>query len=285
MNLNGNNQDIFDKESTELFSMLKVTWNKSKEEIWESWNKEHKEVKVIPMKSRSKNLIMAIAASIALLLSTGIFMSSYTTSYKTLAGEHMNTILPDGSEVILNAESEIKYKPYWWWKERNVVFSGEAFFMVKKGEKFKVESNFGITEVLGTSFNIYARNKSYEVTCVSGKVKVEAAETNHTVILHPQNKASLLKTGQLKVEEKVNTDDTKAWVLNKFVFTSASLKSVFKEIERQYNIKISFKESDSLIYSGSFDKLQNVEDVLEIISSPFELHVTKQNNYQYTISN
>ena len=28
MNLDSNNKDIFDKESEELFSLLKVTWNK-----------------------------------------------------------------------------------------------------------------------------------------------------------------------------------------------------------------------------------------------------------------
>ncbi|MEE4197135.1 MAG: FecR family protein [Bacteroidales bacterium] len=284
MNLDSNNKDIFDKESEELFSLLKVTWNKPKEEIWETWSKERKKASVITMKPKSNQWILAAAASVVLLLSIGIFMSTYTTSYETLAGEHLTANLPDGSIINLNARSEISYKPYWWWMKRQVILQGESYFEVKKGKKFSVESSSGNTEVLGTSFNIYSRDDRYEVTCISGKVKVQANETKHSVILHPEEKASLQKTGQLIVEEEVNVENTKAWMSNKLVFTSVQLIEVFKEIERQYGVKINFKGNDDLIYSGSFDKLQNVEDVLEIVSRPFELHVTKQNNYQYIIT-
>ena len=83
----------------------------------------------------------------------------------------MVVTLPDNSIVTLRGGSELSYAPYWWFADRSLQFEGEAFFDVEKGSSFTVQSDNGVTQVLGTSFSIYANDENYEVFCKTGKVK------------------------------------------------------------------------------------------------------------------
>ena len=121
---------------------------------------------------------------------------------------------------------------------RKVSLEGEAFFEVNPGKKFEVTSKFGKTVVLGTSFNIYSRNSNYQVTCVTGKVRViENTGKNEVVILRGQ-KAALNPQGILDVQTGINTEQTISWLENKLSFTSVPLQQVFEEIGRQYGVVI-----------------------------------------------
>ena len=111
----------------------------------------------------------ATAATVLIIVGTTFFMWLYTETIISEKGEHLSYVLPDGSNVELNAETSLSYQPYWWDFNREVVLSGEAFFDVEKGETFKILSENGITEVVGTSFNIYSRNSDYKVFCETGK--------------------------------------------------------------------------------------------------------------------
>ena len=74
---------------------------------------------------------------------------------------------------------------------RKVSLEGEAFFEVNPGKKFEVVSKFGKTIVLGTSFNIYSRNSSYQVTCMTGKVKVIENTGRNEVSSAPRANSSI----------------------------------------------------------------------------------------------
>jgi len=271
-----------DNDSSELFSMLRVPWSKAKSEVWEDTRVKMKPRSVIPLKPRSLFWQVSVAAAVVITFGLGLFMKTYTTTVQTLTAQHLSTQLPDGSSVDLNAGSEISYHPYWWMLNRKVNLKGEAFFEVEKGSKFSVESSVGITEVLGTSFNILARNQRYEVTCFTGEVRVQAVSTSNSVILHPKEKA-ILRTGQLEVDEVTNVEDTRAWLSNKIVFTSVLLKEVFQEIERQYSVKISVPQGLTQVYTGSFDKNESLDNILKIICRPFELSVHKSSATEYRI--
>ena len=60
-------------------------------------------------------------------------------------------------------------------------------------------------------------------------------------------------------------------------FTSAPLRLVFDEIERQYGIVIEAPESLDLYFSGKFSLDEPVENILSIVCRPFDLeyeHIT-----------
>ena len=277
-------KDHFDDDSTELFSLLQVPWTDTREQVWESLSGRLKSPVIIQMRPKIKSWQIAMAASLILLISIGTFMRTFTVKLTTVPAQHLSTGLPDGSKIILNAGTEISYKPYWWWKKRKVTLQGEAYFDVLTGKSFSVESDMGVTEVLGTSFNIYSRNRRFEVVCETGKVRVQVSVTKSSVILNPREKASLLNTGQLQVEEDVNMENTKAWISNQLVFTSEPLVDVFTEIERQYSVEIHLPDNLYFTYTGSFEKKESVEKVLRSICRPFELQVHKADNNQFYIS-
>ena len=278
------NKNNLDDDSKELFSLLRVSWPDSREQTWESLSDRLKSPVIVRMRPAIRTWQIAMAASLALLLGIGTFMGTYTVKIKTVAAQHLGVSLPDGSTVELNAGTEIHYKPYWWWRERKIALQGEAYFEVMNGKAFSVESDVGITQVLGTSFNIYSRGQRYEVTCETGEVRVEVSDTKNSVILYPFEKASILMSGQLKVEENINMDNEKAWISNKLIFTSEPLVDVFEEIERQYDVEILVHGDLVLEYTGSIEKTESAADVLRLICRPFDLQVKKSNNNQFRIS-
>ncbi len=283
MKIDTQNNEKYEDRSTELFSKLQISWESPKEEVWDDLSKRLKEQPIIKMRPNIARWQIAIAAIFILSISISFFMRSYTKDYNAINGKHLTASLPDGSTIYLNAGSKISYKPYWWFMERGVKLSGEAFFKVKKGETFSVESTLGVTTVLGTSFNVFSRGEYYEVTCVTGKVKVQANSTQQSVVIHPSQKASIQKLGQLKVEENINTENARAWMSNRFVFTSAPLTNVFEEIERQYKVEIILPKGHSLQYTGSFEKEKSVKEVLELVCRPFNLKVEKKSDKKFLI--
>jgi ferric-dicitrate binding protein FerR (iron transport regulator) len=277
-------KENFDKKSEELFSKLQISWDISKDEVWNDISRKLVQPKVIKMQNKKSSYVWAVAASLLLLLATGFFMRVHTRTINAPAGKHLMAQLPDGSKIYLNADAQISYHPYWWKINRTVDLKGEAFFEVEKGKTFSVHSATGTTKVLGTSFNIYARNHRYEVTCITGKVKVLDNKTGKSVQITPGEKVKVQKNGTLKVEKNVDTDNVRAWMLNRFVFTASPIIEVFKEIERQYNVEIIVPEKIDLQYTGSFEKTETIEETLYFICRPLNLKVKKQSKKRFIIS-
>jgi ferric-dicitrate binding protein FerR (iron transport regulator) len=209
----------------------------------------------------------AAAAVLVLALASVSFMRFSTQTITAPAGQHASALLPDGSQVELNAASEISYHPYWWRFSRDVNFEGEAFFDVKKGSAFRVVSKTGTTEVLGTSFNINSRYGDYEVFCKTGKVNVSKAQS--AVILKPNQIAISTGDGDLQKTTAANVDEHLGWIDNRFVFNASSFEKVVREIELQYDISISLSQADfsTLSFTGTFAKTEDEKQTLEIVGN------------------
>lgn len=108
---------------------------------------------------------LSIAASIALLLVTGILLTDKEPEqelvyYETIAVPDAKTkiTLPDSSIVWLNANACLRYPREFSEQVRQVEIKGEAFFEVRKDEKkpFIVQTDGIGIRVLGTTFNVDA---------------------------------------------------------------------------------------------------------------------------------
>jgi len=200
----------------------------------------------------------AAAALVAAFLGTQF----YTVTQEALRGEHLTVQLPDRSQVTLNAESKISYKPLAWWTARKVRLTGEAYFEVTKGGRFSVVSGSNTVRVLGTTFNVYARANAYRVTCLTGKVEVKT--DSETFVLLPDMQMSD-NLGLQKAPEGVAE-----WKDERFCFEKTPLGEVVEEVERQYNITVAAdKDALNQLYTGMFSREERVEDILEIIGKPF----------------
>ncbi|MBN4085167.1 FecR domain-containing protein [Flavobacteriaceae bacterium AH-315-B10] len=188
------------------------------------------------------------------------------TKVNTLVSESTNIILPDYSQVTINAASLIKYNDDNWSEKRNLSLEGEAFFKVSKGSVFVVKTKLGNITVLGTQFNVKQRGKLLEVQCYEGLVNVEISKTNIK-----------LKAGETirfinnKLIEGKTSLTKPSWIDGKSSFKSIPFYEVLAEFERQFGVSIVLDNFDNKkLFTGSFVN-DNKELALKSITQPFKL--------------
>lgn len=278
-----NNNKESKGNDAEFFSKVEIPYQKSKEDVWmlmEDKLGEKPAGKVFHF--NNYKIITAIAASVLILLGSFAVIRFYTKTIVSNNGGHITASLPDGSSIELNAQSTLKYHPYWWRFARKIDFNGEAFFQIAKGSTLEVSSENGKTIVLGTSFNIYARNNKYKVTCMTGKVKVISI-TRKEAILTPDYHAEIDMNGDIVVKKLDKPELSIKWVDNMFSFTSVPLIEVIREIERQFNVTIKTNGHLDCFYTGYFPKDQPVEQTLNLLCKPFGLTFVKMSENVFLI--
>jgi ferric-dicitrate binding protein FerR (iron transport regulator) len=278
-----NTNDNLHMDQEHFFSQVRPPFDKSREEVWESLESkltERSQTRVI--RFRPGRFAVAAAAIVALLFGTFLVLRFYSVSVQSDPGQILAYTLPDGSEVNLNAGSELKYHPFWWRYEREVRFEGEAFFNVEKGREFSVHSSQGTTIVLGTSFTIFSRQAEYRVACITGSVKV-VSSTEKEVILSPEYKAIIDPSGNIAVTREKSPETSISWMDGMFRFSARQLRLVFDEIERQYNIDIKFNPSEEFLYTGYFSKEKPVEEIMDLVCKPFGLNFVKRSDKAYEV--
>jgi ferric-dicitrate binding protein FerR (iron transport regulator) len=233
-------------------------------------------------KTRSLVFLYAAAAVMVLLIGLTAFMRFHTTNLYAPPGQHVSKTLPDGSNAHLNAGTELSYHPHWWRFARVLELEGEAYFEVKKGNRFTVRSPQGATEVLGTSFNIYARGNKYRVHCLTGQIRVET-EAGKIQILKPNQAISVSEKGEMEYQNNIKPQHAIAWTKNRFVYTAVPLREVFREMERQFDITIELDPGIKGEYTGNFQRGSSPETLLKLIARPFGLEVKQIHQTKYRI--
>ena len=184
----------------------------------------------------------------------------------TSAAEEKNVLLADGTEVILNSESELTYNRNYNKYNRSVHLVGEAYFNVKRGNiPFNVLTPHGKISVLGTSFNIRTRNDGFEVGVNDGEVQV----SNENRLLH-LSKGQLIDVKSEFISSnilQIPTDQYPDWLNRKFYCNETTLESLCLEIERTFDIKINFTNPNlkSLTITGLIEA-SDLDNVLQTVS-------------------
>jgi len=213
------------------------------------------------------NWVYAAAASVLLFFGYTFFFQE--TTYNAKLAEQTSFELPGGSEVLLNAGSEIAFNTFNWENNRNLNLTGEAYFKVKKGSKFTVITKEGSVAVLGTQFTVNSRKDFYNVTCFEGKVKVTSGKLNH-----------VLTAGKaISIQDYIATPYTTietlpSWTAKESSFNNIAIFQVVTELERQYNITVSGKENlQAAYFSGRFSHT-NLQQALTTIFDTMEIPYT-----------
>jgi len=220
----------------------------------------------------------AAAASILFIIGYFVFSNNDSLQTYNAAVASQETIsLPDGSTVILNADSEISFKQKGFLAERTLNLSGEAFFSVKKGSNFTVETQNGAVRVLGTSFNVNSRKNKIDIKCYTGKVGLSFNEFKEMEVLNPGDRV-LAQNQQLIQRSKSEINDTNpSWTKGQSKFEQADFIEVIESLERQFDVTISYPQDLKKLpkYNGGFPH-NNLETALNIIFSSV--------GYQYEIN-
>lgn len=175
--------------------------------------------------------------------------------------------LPDGSSVILNAGSRLRFPVSFAEGERKVFLNGEAYFDVVRDEEhpFLVEFPEGTVRVLGTEFNVNAyQGHPASAVLVSGKVEVVAGEEK--AVLQPGQRCEVQPDGLAVSEADLMTE--LAWKNGEFVFKGASWKQVMDELARWYDADIRYNESEmsELKLHIYMKRTATLPEALEVIS-------------------
>jgi len=176
--------------------------------------------------------------------------------------------LYDGSRVWLNAESELRYANSFVDSRRVVFLKGEAFFEVAKDSvhPFIVNTFVSRIDVLGTSFNVSAREKSCVTTLVEGVVKMRHG-VRDSVELRPGQQASVSGGGGIRVRE-VDSRYYTGWVDNLFAFRETSLREIMDELGKWYGCRVRFDDPgvEEQRYTAIVERFPEVDRVLHLLT-------------------
>ncbi|MFD0796725.1 FecR family protein [Maribacter chungangensis] len=225
-----------------------------------------------------KSFLRVAAAAVLVLGAAFMYLNSLDTTVSTQYAENKEIVLPDTSEVRLNAASTLSYDDKNWDENRTLSLQGEAFFKVAKGKTFTVTTDQGTVTVLGTQFNVKNRENFFEVTCYEGLVSVlyQGQETKV-----PAGNSIIAINGNLsKNSAPINGEPS--WLRNESSFQSIPLKYVLAEFERQHNINVDSKGIDAnMLFTGTFSNT-DTDLALKSISIPLQISFTLEgNNVQF----
>lgn len=210
---------------------------------------------------------------------------THYNTIKTPRGKTFTIILSDGTKVMLNAESSLRYPTSFHGKKRIVELRGEAFFTVAKDKAhpFVVHTAQTNTIVTGTKFNLRAyEGATSHITLVEGHVSVNALNSKQSTKLEPGQDASLSSDGKLQVEQ-IDVERYIAWTEGFFYFEETPLSEIMSELGRWYNVNIYFNDAKIMDYHFNFwvNKNQSLQKALNMLNQMQKVDAVFNNNTIY----
>ncbi len=248
--------------------------------------------------------MMKWAAVIIISLATGAGLYYIVSDYSTISrakavsrievplGAKSKVLLPDGTEVWLNAGSKLTYPVNYGKKSREVILSGEGYFKVihNPAKPFIVNASKVSITALGTEFNVkaYPDENVVETILVKGSVVVKKPESyendqkhsGQSIILKPGQKARIYKKPEVtnkyvSIPEKEKKDESKV---------STPLQPLKAD-------KINLQVSNTSVETSWKDerwivKGENLDELLVLLSRRFNIKITLLNQelsqYQFS---
>jgi len=188
---------------------------------------------------------------------------SVFNTISTPRGGQYTITLADGTKVILNAASSLRYPTGFKGKDRTVELIGEGYFEVahNKAKPFKVLSRGQIVEVLGTHFNInsYADEPSVKTTLLEGSVDVNGT------ILKPNQQAVLTANNKINVMS-VDVNEAVAWKDGLFKFDHTDMRTSMRQIARWYDVEVIYEgDVKNEQFYGKIDRSYTLSEVLKVL--------------------
>ncbi|MCU0454872.1 MAG: DUF4974 domain-containing protein [Bacteroidales bacterium] len=218
---------------------------------------------------------------------------------KAPLGARSEVRLNDGTEVLLNAGSMIKYRSDYNLNNRDLTLEGEAYFRVASNTDLPLVVNAGNINIkaTGTEFNVkaYSEEGIIETTLVDGEVEISHkgnSDKDKVLILKPNQKAiyaeqsdlltlekikeiepqavkiQKIETADLLVSPETDVEQATAWTQNKLIIRSENLESLCTKLQRKYNVTFVFSSSEikKHRFSGVLldETLQQVLDVITL---------------------
>lgn len=201
---------------------------------------------------------------------TEVIEQEITTDY----GEQKTVRLSDGSEIILNGNTNVTYtidtgNPDY----SDLYLEGEAYFSVSSRNEhtripFQVRTEEGLVKVLGTCFVVSTYNKQTRVAVIDGSVSVNLWGHSEETVLNPGQLGQLNGESRQVLTETVNLEIYTSWVNGRLYFENTPIEEVASRLENTFGVKVIIRDSDlkENRVSGSIESSS-----LEIITSALSI--------------
>jgi len=287
---------MIEKENPDSLLFLLENYEKQKTiDVTADWEQLHKRITA----DRNRRLFFSYLRNVAAVLLPLFLAYQYalypilkenrstkeTITVTSAPGMVTKTVLPDGSEVWLNALSSLTYPQRFTEKGRTVQLSGEAYFKVvsDKKHRFNVETPRNmVVSAYGTEFNVnaYESETNYEVTLANGHIEVSSGiGPKATEVLVVDEKAVLhVETGNIHVVTADTYVET-AWKDGKMVFRREKLDKIAEKLSRRFGVDIRLEGNrlKGYEYTATFTD-ETLEDILDLLkrSAPITYTISKQ---------
>ncbi|MGM9699535.1 MAG: FecR family protein [Prevotella sp.] len=195
------------------------------------------------------------------------------------AGEISDVVLPDGTEVCLNAKSTLVYPETFEGTMRLVSLNGEGYFKVShdKIHPFVIKANDITTQVLGTEFNVRCYD-GYDVHVTLVQGSVEVSYNINKVKISP-NQDACLTEGKLVVAN-VNPKDFTSWREGLMYFDNATLRTILHQIGAWYNVSVVCDKSSLLDkhFHYMFNVNDSIDKAIQLLRNASDLDITFDDN-------
>lgn len=189
--------------------------------------------------------------------------------------------LPDGSTVILHANSHLEYPSNFSDSAREVTLTGEAYFDIvhETARPFIIHTGGVKTTVLGTAFNIkaYPGAMKVVVSVTQGKVKVENGARLLAVLTPDQQVIYTIPADKVE-EQKVDAESVVTdWTHEDMIFEGSSFEAVADVLSRRYGVSVNFKNPKlrKCMIKAYFKGTEPLSKVLEVLCTISNTHYTR----------
>ncbi|HKU61451.1 MAG TPA: FecR domain-containing protein, partial [Gemmatimonadales bacterium] len=163
----------------------------------------------------------------------------------TLPGQRADLLLPDGTRVTLGMASRLRYPVRYAGESRDLYLDGEAYFQVVRdpARVFRVHTRQGVTEDVGTAFNVQSYAGGPLSVVVTEGAAVLRAGAADSVMLGPADLGQVAADGRLTRTAGVDVDSYLAWRDDRLVFKRTPLPEVLERLRAWYGMDIELGDS------------------------------------------
>jgi transmembrane sensor len=252
---------------------------------------------------RRAGAVLAALSAVAILIGVMIVqgrtphpMLETNGLYATAVGQQSVKLLADGSQVMLNTNSQIKVE--YGETYRNVyLLQGEALFTVAKNPRrpFRVYAGSGLIEAVGTAFSVYLKGTQVDVAVTEGRVALAAI--NPARAQAPSQSLGVVSAGEVARIGNPAADPASdgiavleelepiapqalaqrlAWQDGVVMFSGETLENVVKELGRYTTTSIEIPDENirSMRVGGRFP-VGETEAMLAALETNFNLRVIR----------
>lgn len=268
-----------DQEIDWLFAVTEIEAPES--DMNRAWENVSKKISETPSIKRNPVFsVLKIAASVAVVAASIFIFRGYADSPELIVMQSdrgkSQVLFPDGSIAVLNNNSKVEFLEEFE-EVREVQFSGEAYFDIKKSEKpFVIKMGDVDVRVLGTSFNLITESHEIRVLVDRGLVALEKG-SKQVKVSKGQQGVFNIKTLEMSIDTTPQTN-IMSWRNGKFSFADTSLEVATTELSEYYDVTFQLSSSiKNCKITANFDNAP-LKDVLNVLEAILGVSIERDNS-------